>query len=147
MSILEKIKNAFDLSGHFHFELNSKRESLNFKLDSFIGQGADAKVFNVSEINNIKISQKDRKLVAKIIITKYEKNKLQRKLLNLNHENIEKLLKLYETPEHSILICEKLDDIVKDLRFEKLSQILYLSSQIIEALIYLHTKCPTLKFI
>jgi serine/threonine protein kinase len=126
-------------NGYFKFEICTKNEIISLKINKFISEGNEAKVYDISEINNTKLS--DIKLVAKVIVSKIEKNELQHFFLKINHVNIEKLYYLYERIDFSILVCEKLDLTLCELKFENLNHILYLASEIIEALVYLHTVC------
>jgi serine/threonine protein kinase len=139
-NLVKQIKNQIKINGYFKFNfLKHNNEQISIKLNKFLNKGSEANVYNISEINNLSFTNK--KIVAKVIVTNHEKNALQKYILKIDHVNIEKLFLIFESPGFSLLICEKLDAILSEFQFKKLDQILFVATEMIDALIYLHTKC------
>jgi serine/threonine protein kinase len=142
MPLVNSINENLNSHGYFKFKIKINDNFISFKIDKYLSSGAEANVYNISEIDNSVLSEIN--VVAKVIESKHEKNELQKLFLNINHQNIEKLYFLYERNDFSLLICEKLDITLSDFAFEngnKKKQVLYVASEIVEALIFLHTRC------
>lgn len=124
------------LNGSFRLRLDSNR---SITINKKIGRGAEAYVYEVSKIND----ESHTKWVAKIIDRdeKFRLNKFQKKILNINHENLEKLLFIFKNEQSYLLICEKLDFILSTFKMLDLKNTIYVASEIIEALIFLHKTC------
>ena len=93
------------------FKLDSNK---SITINKKIGRGAEALVFEISKINDK--DQSHLKWVAKIIDRdkEFRLNKLQQKILTVNHENLEKLLFIFEYEHYYLLVCEKLDFILSN---------------------------------
>jgi serine/threonine protein kinase len=135
-----EIRDTILKNGFFKFKINSKNSII---LDKFISRGAEAYVFNISEIYSEKKIDSNLKLIAKIINrnSKYELNKLQEIFLSIKHENIERLFYLRKFKVSYLLVCEKLDYILGNFKMLDLYNTFYVASEIIEALLYLHIIC------
>ena len=132
------IDNYINLKGSFRFKLDSNK---SITINKKIGRGAEALVFEISKINDK--DQSHLKWVAKIIDRdiEFRLNKLQQKILTVNHENLEKLLFIFEYEHYYLLVCEKLDFILSNFQMLDLKNTIYVASEIIEALIFLHKTC------
>lgn len=138
-SLIEKIDASLKHKGYYHYQIKTKDDLVNLTINQFICKGIDARVYNISEINKLKLCGVN--IVGKIIDHNVSGmlNKIQDDILNINHKNIEKLFGIYITDVYSFLICEKLDNTICKMNLS-LNQIIKVALDITDALIFLHSK-------
>ena len=138
MDIITEINHRLKKE-NFKFNIYTQNKHIRIELNSLLAKGNEATVYNISETNISHLQNK--KIILKVIVSKQKNNLLKHFLNNFNHVNIEKIFLIYQTPQFSLVLCEKLDRVLSDFEFSKKEEIYYVTSEIINALVYLHTIC------
>ena len=148
LDFISRIKKDLKINGSFSQKITTAADVKQIILDGYIGCGRDSQVFNIYYISNPLLCKK--KLVAKYIIFDSKNsffNKLQREILKINHLNIEKLYQFFYSESFTLLVCEKLDFMLSELKIYKkiiFDDILNISKDITNALECLHLKLKIL---